>query len=112
MLLASSDDELIDAVGEILRPMDHLGLRIVATADEAAEVATRDGAAMVLVHLDAEGQADRVVRLLGRVAAAQRPIPTLVLSDQHHAEEALRLLRAGVADYLSQPFDWGRLAYL
>src|SRR5262249_49679741 len=50
--------------------------------------------------------------LLHAVAAARRPVATLALGEHYDAEQALRLLRLGVADYLDRPLDLRRLGYL
>ena len=53
-----------------------------------------------------------VTRLLQAIAMTNPSVVTLVLSDRYHAEQALALLRLGVADYLARPLDLSRLAYL
>jgi DNA-binding NtrC family response regulator len=73
---------------------------------------TREDLALVLVHQECVGDVDEVIRLLRVIAEAKRSLPMLVISNQYRAEQALALLRSGVADYLSRPLDLSRLAYL
>src|SRR5262249_14998211 len=53
-----------------------------------------------------------VGRLLRTIAECGRPTATVVLSDRRQLRQTTALLRQGVADYLSQPFDWDRVARL
>jgi DNA-binding NtrC family response regulator len=112
LLLVSTDTSMIEAVHGAIEPVRNLVLEVIPGVDEACDGVTRDDVVLVLVHQDCEGDAAEVTRLLRAIAEAKRPLPTLVLSNQHRAEQALALLRSGVADYLSRPLDLSRLTYL
>jgi two-component system response regulator HydG len=68
--------------------------------------------ALVLVHMVHVTDADQISSFLRQLAAASRPLATIVIGDQENAEQALMLLRQGAADYLSRPLDLARFAYL
>ena len=72
----------------------------------------RQGLRLVLAHLTRQCSVSNLTRLLSTMSATGVSIPTLVLSDEYYAEQALALLRIGAADYLTRPLDLSRLAYL
>jgi two-component system, NtrC family, response regulator HydG len=111
-LLVSTDASLIEVVQGVIGPIGNLCLMAIPGFDAAHAAMARDDLALVLVHQECAGDVGEVTRLLRAIAEAKRPLPTLVLSNQHRAEQALALLRSGVADYLSRPLDLGRLTYL
>jgi two-component system response regulator HydG len=84
----------------------------VATVREACPKLHRSDLALVVVHRARASDPAEASWLLQTVAASPRPLPVLVISDQHQAEQALALIRQGAADYLSRPLDLGRLGYL
>jgi DNA-binding response OmpR family regulator len=79
---------------------------------EASEVLGGEAlgdAALVLVHQESGGGVDGVIGVLRAIAASPRPLPVIALGDRHRPEQALALLRAGAAEWLSRPLDQGRL---
>jgi len=113
LLLVSTDTSMIEAVHGAIESVGNLVLEVIPGFDEACDGATRDNnVVLVLVHQACEGDVAAFTRLLRAIAEAKRPVPMLVLSDRHRAEQALSLLRSGVADYLSRPLDLSRLTYL
>src|SRR5262245_5242103 len=111
-LLITRDSTLSRSVEEAVASVSHLGLRTVPTLADAFEALQQPDLALVLVHLASPGDADRVAGLLREMVAARRPVATLVIGEKYDAEQALRLLRLGVADYLDRPLDLRRLGYL
>jgi DNA-binding NtrC family response regulator len=111
-LLVSSDASLIEAVRGVIESIDDLDLIVTPLATEAHHVVARNDVVLFLAHQDCLGDADEVVRLIRAIAEAGRSLPTIVLSNRHRAEQALELLRSGVADYLVRPLDLCRLVYL
>src|SRR5262249_36788862 len=111
-LLITCDLTLVQAVSQVIEPIDGLAVMTVATASEASPHLHRAGLALLLAHLARGGDAAEAARLLHTVTASPRPLPTLLISDQRQAEQALALLRQGAADYLARPLDLGRLGYL
>src|SRR6266699_3131749 len=101
-LLVTRDPTLSHSVEDAVGSVRHLRLATVPTLADA----------LVLVHLAGTGDAERVAGLLREMAAARRPVATLVVGEKYDAEQALRLLRLGVADYLERPLDLRRLGYL
>jgi len=112
MLLISDDPNIIEAARGLVGPIVGLGLSSVAGIDEAYAYPAWDRVALVLIHQVGRGPATEVQRLLRLIAAARRPVATLVLADPHDADQGLALLRLGVADYLGLPIEPGRLSYL
>src|SRR5436305_839378 len=112
MLLISRDEPLIKSCREIVTSTAHLQLDVEAEIADFEPYAERDDIALLLVHLVEETDLEPACRLLRRLAAAKQATATIVIGETHHAEEGLRLLRAGAADYLSRPLDLGRLSYL
>jgi len=110
--LVSRDASLIEAVQGVIDSIDNLDLIVAPVATEAHHAVARDDVALVLAHQDCIGEVDEVIRLVRALAEAKRSLPTIVLSNRHRAEEALELLRSGVADYLFRPLDLCRLIYL
>ena len=111
-LLVSSDASLIEAVQGVIDSIDNLELIVAPVAIEAHHAVARDDVALVLAHQDSIGEVDEVTRLVRVLAEAKRSVPTIVLSNRHQADQALELLRSGVADYLFRPLDLSRLSYL
>jgi len=111
-LLITEDWSLIRSCEDIVKSLSKLRLAVVASAKEAQSYACHSECVLFLFHLVRKNDVGEVVCLLREIAATKRSTATLVLSEQHHADEALQLLRQGVADYLSRPLDLNRLAYL
>ena len=111
-LLVSSDASLIEAVQGVIDSIDNLDLIVAPVAAEAHHAVARDDVALVLAHQDCIGEVDEVTRLVRTLAEAKRSLPTIVLGNRHRAEQALELLRSGVAEYMFRPLDLSRLTYL
>jgi DNA-binding NtrC family response regulator len=111
-LLVSADASLIEAVQEVIDSIGNLELVVAPGASEAHHDVVETDLALVLIHQESVGGLEEVTRLLGTIRETRRLLPALVLSNRHRAEEALVLLRSGVADYLCRPLDLSRLTYL
>jgi two-component system response regulator HydG len=112
MVLISHDQSLPEVVEGVVGQIQGMTLAQAAGYDEACQKVTGKGVALVLIHLDPSGHVAGLTRLMSTIAATGQSVPVLVLSDDYHAEQALMLLRLGVAEYLSRPLDLGRLGYL
>jgi len=112
MVLISQDSTLASVVQEVVARTPGIRLERVQDHDEACDRVANQGAALFLFHLTPAGPVAGLTRLLSTLEARGQGIPVLVLSDEYHAEQALALLRLGVAEYLSRPLDLGRLGYL
>jgi DNA-binding NtrC family response regulator len=111
-LLVSADASLIEAVQEVIDSVGNLELVVAPGASEAHHDVLETDLALLLIHQECVGGLEEVTNLLRTIREAKRLLPTLVLSNRHRAEEALELLRSGVADYLCRPLDLSRLTYL
>jgi DNA-binding NtrC family response regulator len=111
-LLTTRDPTLSRSVEKAVGSVSHLRLATVPTLADALEALRQPDLALVLVHLAGAADAQRVAGLLREMAAARRPVPTLVIGEPYDAEQAFRLLRLGAADYLERPLDLRRLGYL
>ncbi len=112
MLLISQDSSLSGTVQEVLSRIQGLKFDFVKNHEEACERVAEKDVALILSHLNPSSNVAELTRLLGTIEATGQKIPVVVLSDEYHAEQALTLLRLGVAEYLSRPLDLGRLGYL
>jgi DNA-binding NtrC family response regulator len=112
MMLVSSDNALIASVRGAVSTLKDMTLEVVSGFDEACSRVERPGVVLVLAHLSHDCSVAKVTRLLGTLGATLQQTPTLVLSDEYYAEQALAMLRLGAADYLSRPLDLVRLAYV
>jgi two-component system response regulator HydG len=110
VLLVSSDPSLVRKIQEIVDSIRDLHVSALDHLDDA--LVLRGGVTAVVVHLSGDEDAGPVSCLLRAIAASQRPLPVLIVSDKHRPSQALDLLRQGAADYLSRPLDLHRLAYL
>lgn len=112
VLLASPDPSLVKAAEGVLATIEKVRLEVVSGIDQACDRVGRDGVLLVLAHLGEESCVSGVTRLLQMISLTNPSAKLLVISDRYHAEQALALLRLGVADYLARPLDLSRLAYL
>jgi DNA-binding NtrC family response regulator len=111
-LLISTDAALIEAVRGVISSIGNLNMELCPSKDQAGSALERAEVVLVLLHLVQGSEVEETARWLRLVADSRRPVATLVLSDQHRADEALALLRLGAAEYLSRPLDLNRLTYL
>ncbi len=112
MMLVSADNALISLVRGAVGTLKEMHLEVVSEFDEACSRIERPGVVLVLAHLSHDCSIAKLTRLLGTIGATVQKTPTLVLSDEYYAEQALAMLRLGAADYLTRPLDLVRLAYL
>jgi DNA-binding NtrC family response regulator len=111
-VLISADPSLIKTIEGLVASVPNNHLEILPACADAWPRVQQDDVALLLVHVPEGGDAADAHDLVRTLTAEHRPVATLVVSDEHHAEQALGLLRAGAADCLSRPLDLGRLAYL
>jgi DNA-binding NtrC family response regulator len=112
MLLISDDPALNEAVRTAGRPIENLKLAVLPKIDQAYSYHAWDQVALVMIHQRLRGPSTDVERLLRMIAAARRPIATLVMADDPDVEQAQTLLRLGVADYIGRPIVPDRLTHL
>lgn len=112
VLLISKDCALIESVRRLSPEMGLVDLSVVESLDQAYTYGAWSRVALVLIHHERRDAIMGVVRLLRMLAAARRPVATVVLADGLEDEETTDLLRMGVADILPRPIDMVRLAYL
>lgn len=112
VLLASSDRALVKSIGGVLSSTERVRLEVAPGIDQACDRVGCDGVLLVLAHLGEGSSVTGITRLLQMISITNPSAKLLVLSDRYHAEQALALLRLGVADYLARPLDLSRLAYL
>lgn len=112
ILLISEDARLTRSVESISQGVEGLEFVAVQGIDAAYEYTSWDKVSLVLIHQSDRGSAMQVNRILRMIAAARRPVATIVLGDPYDADQAIALLRMGVADYLGLPLDASRLSYL
>jgi two-component system response regulator AtoC len=72
----------------------------------------RGDVSLALAYLDHPNNVQQVADLLGGIANAGIPVPTVVVSENSEPEVTLTALRLGAADCLTRPLDLSRLAFL
>jgi two-component system response regulator HydG len=112
MMVVTHDAGLPLMIQGVLSQVRGIRLEAVPDHDAACDGLLDKRVAVVLCHLTTDGHVAGLTRLLGTLQATGQRVPVLVLSDEYYAEQALTLLRLGVAEYLSRPLDLGRLTYL
>jgi DNA-binding NtrC family response regulator len=112
LLLISRDETLMEAVEYLGRDVGGLGISVVLGLDDAYSFERWPRVALVMIHHDGRGSTNGVLRLLRMIAAANRPVATVILADVWDEAEAAELLRQGAADVLPRPFDLERMSYL
>ena len=111
-LLISTDSSLAASCHSVVHAIANLQVVVVDDIKEAEVHLQGEEVSLLLAHLTHKEQTAEVFRLLQAIAGQKRPIATLVIGEEHLAEQGLVLLRQGAADYLTRPLDLGRLAYL
>ena len=112
VLMICAETSLLKSVGEIAGSIEALELAALPTIDAARDYESWDNVSLVLIHLKDEGLTSGVAQLLRMISSARRPVATIVIGEPANADQALPLLRLGVADYLTWPVDLTWLAYL
>ena len=112
VLLISKDVTLLGTVEGLVREVGHLGIVVVGGLDEAYAYEGWDRVAMVLIHHRHGESPNGVARLFRMLAAAKRPVATVILGVGLDESAESDLLRRGAADCLVHPFDFDRLRYL
>src|SRR5437870_4380234 len=110
--LITADPSLVKTVEGVVTSFPDCRLDVVGDIEDATLRVQDEDVALVMVHLVEREAAAKAQNLLRTLRDAKRSVATLVVSETYHADQALSLLRAGAADYLSRPLDLGRLAYL
>ena len=105
ILLISDNEILIDQVKGVTDSVADLDFVALRRTDAAYDYDSWERVSLVLIHQADQGSAMQVSRLLRMIAAARRPVATIVLADPYDADQAITLLRMGVADYLGMPLD-------
>ena len=80
--------------------------------DQAYAYSDWDQVALVLIRHDGRGSTNGIIRLLRMLAAARRPVATVILGEGLDEATEAQLLRRGAAHCLLAPFDLDRLGYL
>ena len=113
LLVVGRDDALLETIEGLVDEVDGLGFDVVEGLDQAYRYSDWDRVALVMLHHPKGGGAiSGGVRLLRMIAAARRPIATLILADDLDEAARVELIQLGAADVLPGPFDLKRLSYL
>jgi DNA-binding NtrC family response regulator len=112
ILVVSDDKGLTEPLADIVRSVDKLRMIVVNGLEKAYDMTDWSQVALALIHQRRRGPTPDVGRLLQMISATRRPVATLVVSDHYDSEQAISLLKLGVADYLSWPEDASKLSYL
>jgi DNA-binding NtrC family response regulator len=109
VLLVAASESLIAKI-KALR--EGISYQLAGNAEEACSIVCKEDVQLVLIHLsDSQGE-DGVADVLQATSGLERSCPTLVLVDNYQPEQAISLLKLGVADYFATPVDLAKLAFL
>lgn len=111
-ILITDDPILVETIGPVVRSIGDMNLTVLPGIEAASAMESWDGVALVILHLARRGPAPEVSWLLRMLSANRRRVAMLVIAQEPDPDQALELLRQGVADYLSLPLDLSRLSYL
>ncbi len=111
LLLVGCDDPLVQSIRGAFSGIADIRLKILGSLED---LDTSHPAPIGLLIVQVEGSASvaQAESFLQNAKDSGRPIPTLVLSNQFHAEQAFDFLRLGALEYLSRPYDLARLVYI
>jgi DNA-binding NtrC family response regulator len=112
VLLVSEEETLTRKVDTVVASIHALAFQHCRTVTEACSELEQDTTALILIHLTSGTDEAELASLLQATGTSRRPCPTLVLADNYQDQQAIALLRAGVADYLRLPEDLSKLPYL
>lgn len=112
ILLISKDDTLTETIEGLATEIGHLRVMTVPGLDEAYAYDDWNRAALLLIHHHPGDSVHGVARLFRMLAAAKRPVATLILGDHLDEQAEADLIRRGAADCLGLPLDGERLGYL
>src|SRR5262249_53772030 len=110
VLLSSTAPVVIETLEGVVNSIGKLPFTIVPRLAEPGARVPAGNIPVGLAPLEHDAPDALVGRLLRTIAECGRPTATVVLSDRRQLRQTTALLRQGVADYLSQPFDWDRVA--
>jgi DNA-binding NtrC family response regulator len=90
-----------DAIGSV----PGLSLEAVPGVDDAADRLHEGGIGLVLVHVADDPAHGAAYAVLDAIKGTGRRVPAVALAEWPHPEHAAALRRAGLGDYLAQPFE-------
>ena len=104
ILTIASDDALLQMLKWQLQDHEPGASRMIvaSTMDEACPLIRSVRPRLIVVHWDRGGRYEDLNRLLWTTTVLARPVPVLVIADWYRIDQATRLYRMGVADYLSR----------
>jgi two-component system response regulator HydG len=113
VFILSRDPALVLTIRSIVAELGNLSVQAEETLGSVrTRLRGQEQVALFILHLTKEDALKAAAAFLEALAAAKRPVATLIVSDHYRPEEALRLLRLGAAEYLARPLDLPRLAFL
>lgn len=93
VILTCADPSLIEAVTGIIQSIAHLELKVLPQRENTLTQLSRERASLFLIHLRDGTDIGPVSRLLQKMVTTRRATATVVMSDCHHVEQELILLR-------------------
>jgi DNA-binding NtrC family response regulator len=111
-VLVIDDSEAVRTAFDVLLSLH--GARVVAAATPSEGLAAMESTAVDLVIQDMNFRREATsgeegVKLFHEIRARFPDVPIILLTAWTHLETAVDLVRAGAADYISKPWDDGRL---
>jgi DNA-binding response OmpR family regulator len=107
ILLADDDSRTGSSLADGLRSAGYRPV-IVASEDDALELADSDDFDLLLIGIGRMAAADGMARLR-QLRARGRQIPVIILAASDRVEDAVAALEAGADDYIGKPFGFEEL---
>ncbi len=112
VLLVSRDKSLQANVADIVSRIDRLKVEVADDLPAVPAAATQKPICLAIFHLTRRDDAQAATDLIRDIRLHRPDCAALVISDGHWPDQAVQLLRRGVADYLTRPVNLRRLTYL
>lgn len=104
ILTITNDERFLKALREQIHDQSGGGRMIVAgTIDEACSLLPMSKPCLIVLHWGRQGgQYEELNRLLWATSVLARQVPVVVIADRYRVDQATRLYRMGVAEYISR----------
>src|SRR5437868_1713440 len=111
-LFLRGDQTVAQVVRDVVTQTKNCAFEHLPNESDAVGRIQRGGVGLALIYLSGAQELDIVARMLRAFAQHKLAVPALALIEHHDADLVLDLLRLGVVDCVSQPFNTSRLAML
>jgi two-component system, NtrC family, response regulator HydG len=112
LLVVGEDATFLQSIKSTFSGLSEFRLETSSGPEDALAYLQANPTALVILHLVEKAEGAKVLEFLQQAKTVPWPVPTVVLSERFHADQAFEMLRHGLLEYLSKPFDLSRLVYI